>query len=180
MEFRPLLGELMQVSAEGSELSDTLLQKIADLLPSLRAEQPLPETPKVRTEYLTCKLAELLRTEIISDLRNGKLQGDTKLCLVEDIAFRAYGAYCAEHNVEMLPHPVSINSRFFILKVWRAMWWLQNSGLDAAAEGKLYNDAYDDEYVLVGSFFDGTLSEDKRVNEANAALRRIVESAGAT
>ena len=175
--FRPLLVELMQVSAAGSELSDPLLKKITDLLPSLRAEQPLLEAPKVRTEYLTRKLAELLRPEIVSNLRNGKLQGDAKLCLVEDIALRAYEADCAAHNIEMLPHPGSMVSRLFILKVWRAMWWLQNSGLDAAAEGKLYNDAYDDEYVLVGSFFDGLLFGRKRVNEAGAALRRIVESA---
>ena len=176
-EFRPLLVELMQVSAGGSDLPDPLLRKITDLLPSLRAEQPLLETPKIRTEYLRSKLAELLRPEMVSDLRNGKLQGDAKLCLAENIAFRAYKADCAVHNVETLPHPGSMASRLFILKVWRAMWWLQNSGLDAAAEGKLYNDAYDDEYVLVGSFFDGTLSAEKRVNEADAALRRIVESA---
>lgn len=39
------------------------------------------------------------------------------------------------------------------------------------------NDAYDDEYVLLGLFFDGVLSTETRVNEADAALRRIVESA---
>jgi hypothetical protein len=176
-EFRPLLGELMQVVAGGSELSDTLLEKIGNILPSLRAEQPDLKMPKVRTEYVMRKLEKLLRPEIVSDLRNGKLQGDAKLCLVEDIAIRIYEADCAAHSVKMLPMPGSMVSRFFILKVWRAMSWLQHSGLDAAAQGKLYNDAYDDEYVLVGSFFDGTLSAEKRVNEADAALRRIVESA---
>lgn len=176
-DFQPLLGELMHVAAQGLGPSDTLLGKIGDMLPSLRAEQPDLEIPKMQTEDLTRKLRELLRPEVVSDLRNGKVQGDAKLFLVEDLAFRAYEADCATHKVEMLPMPGSMVSRFFILKVLRAMSWLQNSGLNAAAEGKLYNDVYDDEYVLVGSFFDGTLSAEKRVNEADGALRRIVESA---
>jgi hypothetical protein len=174
--FRPLFVELMQVSAGGSELPDPLLKKITDLLPSLRAEQPPLQTPKVRTEYLTRALSERLGAQIVSDLRKGRLQGDAKLRLVEDIASREYEADCAARGVEMLPHVESMVSRFFLLKVWRAMCWLQDSGLDAAAADKLYNDAYDDEYVLVGSFFDRILSAEKRVNEADAALRQIVES----
>ncbi len=64
---------------------------------------------------------------------------------------------------------------FYILKVWRAIWWLQHSGLDAAKDGMLYNDLYDDEYILVASFFDGLLSNECRVKEASAALTRILE-----
>lgn len=176
-EFRAVLARLMHAADKAGDLSRALLQDVADLLPALRAEQPPLEIAKDRPEDLTRKLAAKLRPEIISDLRNGNLQGDAKLCLVEDIAFRAYEADCAENHRRMLPQPQSMTWRFFILKVWRAMSWLQRGGLETAAQEKLRNDAYDDEYVLLGSFFDGVLSAEKRVNEADAALRRIVGSA---
>lgn len=99
------------------------------------------------------------------------------LSLVEDAGGRAYEAHFAKNHQTMLTQPQSMTWRYFVLRVFRAMSWLQRGGLDTAAPGKLHNDAYDDEYVLLGSLFDGVLSAETRVNEADAALRRIVESA---
>lgn len=176
-DFRPLLAQLMHSTTEPGNLSNSLLQDVADSLPALRSEQPSIEIAKEHTGDLTRKLAATLRPEIISDLRNGRLHGDAMLYLVEDVASRAYEADCGEKRSAMLPWPRSMTSRCFILGVYRAMSWLQRGGLETAAQDKLHNDAYDDEYVLVGSFFDGVLSSEKRVNEADAALRRIVGSA---
>ncbi|MCG6115547.1 MAG: hypothetical protein MEQ84_10155 [Mesorhizobium sp.] len=175
-EFQLVLVQLMHSAAEGGDLSETILRKVADQLPALRAEQPPLKIAKERTEDLTRKLAARLQPEILSDLRNGSLHGDAMLGLVEDIARRSYEADCVGNHHRMLPQPQSITRRYFILSVYRAMSWLQRGGLKTAAEEKLHNDAYDDEYVLLGSFFDGVLSGEKRVNEADAALRRIVNS----
>ena len=176
-ELQPFLSELMQLADVDSGLPEPLLRKIAHILPGLRADQPAPELPKARTETLVGLLNKQLRPEIISDLRNGRLEGDAKLCLVEDIAFRSYRSEREARGAKPLPWPTSMVTRVMILKVWRALSWLQLGGLDAAAGEKLRNDAYDDEYVLVGSYFDGLLSAENRVQEADAALRRTVDSA---
>jgi hypothetical protein len=175
-ELQALFAQITHSPAEGGDLPRTILERVASLLPGLRAEQPLPQIAKERTEDLTRKLAERLRPEILSDLRNGSLHGDALLCLVESIATRSYEADCVENDRRMLPQPQSMVRRHFILSVYRAVSWLQRGGLETAAQEKLHNDAYDDEYVLLGSFFDGVLSAEKRVNEADTALRRVVNA----
>jgi hypothetical protein len=176
-EFQPSIARLLDLSTSNLDLPGVVLRAIADILPDLRAEQAPQSVPKESAVDLTRKLAARLRPEILSDLRNGSLHGDAMLCLVQDAACRAYEAYCADNHQTMLPQPQSMTWRYFVLRVFRAMSWLQRGGLDTATPGKLHNDAYDDEYVLLGSFFDGVLSAETRVNEAEAALRRIVESA---
>ncbi len=175
-EFQPLIGRLRNVS-KANYLPSVVVQEIADILPALRAEQPPENLPKESIVDLTRKLEARLRPEFLSDLRNGNLYGDAMLCLVQDVACRVYEAYCAENQHVVLPQPQSMTWRYFVLRVFRAMSWLQRGGLDTASPDMLHNDAYDDEYVLLGSFFDGVLSLEKRVKQADAALRRIVECA---
>jgi hypothetical protein len=179
-EFQHLLDRLFDAVACGGDLYEREMDNIREIWPDLTAEQPAAAQPKERMEDIVKRTLEArLRTlgdKVLPDLRAGRLQGDAKLWIVETVARDDYVSDCKARGQTLLPWPDSLTARFFILKAWRGVWWLQKLGLASAKEHKLHNDGYDDEYVLVGSFFDGTLSEEKRVQEASADLMRVIAS----
>lgn len=168
-EFRAALDRLLH--------KEESIKDIADLLPALKAEQTPLDAPKERVEDSMRKLKSILGEEIIADLRSNTLRNDALLYFVREIAFRLYEVENVKNYQQTLPLLQSVVSRLYILRIWRAVTWLRRGGIEMAAPEKLHNDDYDDDYIIIGSFFDGVLSEDKGLNEAAAALRRIVDGA---
>lgn len=173
-DLQMVLDHLFDATSNGGEQYVREMAKIEESLEDLKAEQPPTTGPKSQTEKIVGKLRRCLGEDGLSDLRAGRLSGDAKLWLIDHIAYEAYNADCEARGHAPLLWPGSISARFFILKSWRGIRWLQNSGLDNAKEQSLHNDHYDDEYILVGSFFDGTLTNEQRVKEADTDLMRIV------
>jgi len=60
------------------------------------------------------------------------------------------------------------------IHVLTLLWGLRR-GLENVKDSKLRNDFVDSSYVAFGTFFDGVMSEEKRVNSAYALTRVIVE-----
>jgi hypothetical protein len=56
-----------------------------------------------------------------------------------------------------------------------ALRWLLDNGLDTALAEKITNDVMDGEYVTIGSFCDDVISDEKRVQERLAVVRRAAE-----
>lgn len=56
-----------------------------------------------------------------------------------------------------------------------ALRWLLDNGLDNALPEKITNDVMDGEYVTVASFCEDVISEEKRVHERLAVVRRAAE-----
>ena len=172
-ELQAQLERLFDATAHGGEAYEREMDKVREVLPDLKAEQPTAVQAKARAEYVVGELRRHLDDDDLSALRACRMPADAKLGLVNLIARSAYTADCMSKAQVMLPWPGSATARFFILKVWRGLWWAQKGGLDSANEHLLHNDGYDDEYVLVGSFVDGVLSAERRVKEANADLMGI-------
>jgi hypothetical protein len=172
--LQDVLDRLFDAVSRGGESYLSATEIIQEILESLWAEQPAAANAKSRTEDTVEKLRGLLGVDELANLRAGRIFGDAKLGLVEFIARNAYYADCKARETTLLSWPASLTARFWILKFWRNVWWLQNGGLDDAKDQSLHNDQYDDEYILIGSFFDGVLSLERRVQEAKADLMRIV------
>lgn len=56
-----------------------------------------------------------------------------------------------------------------------ALRWLLDNGLDTALPEKITNDVMDGEYVTIGSFCDDLISEETKVQERLALVRRAAE-----
>ena len=66
--------------------------------------------------------------------------------------------------------------RFFYVSVRHCVDWAAKGGVLSMAPEKLSNDILDQDYVLVGSFFDRLLSKETRVQEADADLREFMRN----
>lgn len=70
--------------------------------------------------------------------------------------------------------PLSL--RFIYLKIWLCLDWIAEGGFDALPATDATNDLLDQEHVLLATFFDGFLSNDKRANKAYTDINAILES----
>jgi hypothetical protein len=61
--------------------------------------------------------------------------------------------------------------RFFYASVRHCVDWAARGGLLSMLPERITNDILDQDYVLVGSFFDRLLSKEVKVQEADADLR---------
>lgn len=173
-DIQALLDRLIDTAAQSGESFARELDNIRKILPDLQVEQPDAVESKARTEFVVGELRRHLSKKDLSSLRSDRMPKDVKLGLVNYIARAAYTADCLSKSKIWLPWPGSATARFFILRVWRGVWWIQKGGLEQAREHLLQNDGYDDEYVIVGSFVDGVISIEKRVMEASADLTRLI------
>lgn len=64
--------------------------------------------------------------------------------------------------------------RFVALRFWLSVNWIRKGGLESLPETKATNCLLDLEYVLMASYFDGFLSEDRLANEAYTDLNAIL------
>jgi hypothetical protein len=69
----------------------------------------------------------------------------------------------------------SITRRWCYLMVHHALQWLGDGGLDTATDKAVLNDILDQDYVLLGSFFDGVLSHEADVTRAVQDLHVLLK-----
>lgn len=125
---------------------------------------------------------ELLR--LVSELRSKLTKDEIKACRQEgmsgrlariDIA-RSVGDALYVAHMEKLDAPASVSRRLWKTKsmtrrwcyslVHHALQWLGDGGLDTATDKVVLNDILDQDYVIIGSFFDGVLSLETDVQHA--------------
>lgn len=179
-ELQTLLDRLFCAVSRRGDDYNRMVQQIQDILPDVRAEQSTAQRSKEWYKSIVGELRRNLDDNDLSALRSGRIPKDAELGLVVLIT---QSAYAAENEAKGKLPPTWINSaagRFMLLMVWRCVWWVKKNGLDNAKCQLLHNDDYDNEYIVVGSYFNGTLTNEKRVKEANEDLMRIISPASGT
>ncbi len=130
--------------------------------------------------------------QLVSQLRSGLTKDEIKACRQEGTAGRSarvgiaqsvgHAFYVAHMKNMGAPDPVSrrlwktksITRRWCYLLVHHALQWLGEGGLDTATDKSVVNDVLDQDYVLLGSFFDGILSLETDVQHASRELREML------
>lgn len=64
--------------------------------------------------------------------------------------------------------------RYFYLKMWASIDWLEMGRLEGLGEKRVTNDLLDHEYVLTATFFNGVLSKERKVNDAYHDLMQLL------
>lgn len=129
---------------------------------------------------------------LLSELRSKLTKDEIKACRQQGMlgrlarlgTARSVGdaLYVAHMNKHAVPAPVSrrlwktksMTRRWCYLLVHHAVQWLGDGGLDTATDKVVVNDVLDQDYVLLGSFFDGVLSLETDVQNASQDLHAML------
>jgi hypothetical protein len=121
------------------------------------------------------RLKRLNGRELTNEARSGRMSADARLGLLKLRAEAILRQFLGFN----LPPPESfqpsrlMTTRFIYATLWYQEHWLYEGGLDDAKPKMLANDDFDMEYVLIASFFDDLLSEDRRAKRCAADLRLL-------
>ncbi len=122
-----------------------------------------------------------LTGEPLRILRSGKASREDRLALIRNVTLDLCSTFLQNHGlsgnkVRVLLKQKPLVLRFFYVSVRHCVDWAAKGGVLSMAPEKLSNDILDQDYVLVGSFFDRLLSKETRVQEADADLREFMRN----
>lgn len=122
-----------------------------------------------------------LTSEQLKALRSGQASREDRLALINimtlDICLtflENHGLSKNEAHMPLKQKPVIL--RYFYASVRYCVDWIARGGVLSIASNRITNDIFDQNYVLVASFFNCLLSKEIRVQEADAALRGFMRN----
>lgn len=104
-------------------------------------------------------------------MRGAKVNPSERLQVVYEIGIGLLLQILAERGVaagkaRALTKRRPLLLRYFFVKAWYCVYWIEKCGFDSFPEKDVSNEKLDQQYVLTASFFHGVLSEEKQVNDA--------------
>jgi hypothetical protein len=126
-------------------------------------------------------IESVLAGEPLRLLRSGKASREDRLALIRNVSLDLCSTFLQNHGlsrnrIRMLLKQKPLVLRFFYVNVRHCVDWTAKGGVLTMAPERISNDILDQDYVLVGSFFDRLLSKETRVQEADADLREIMRN----
>ena len=167
-------GLFVSLILKGDSASDDLIPQVNELRESLLAGRPDGATQKSQMAALKMKLAKTNGSALTREMRNQRMEKDARLGLLK---LRAEALAKPHLAVALLDAAIDLSrlatTRFYYATLWQTENWLLNGGLDDANPNLLANDAFDLEYAIFGSFFDGLLSRDRKASACAQDLRLL-------
>ena len=122
-----------------------------------------------------------LSGEPLRTLRNGQASHEDRLSLIGSVSRDLCSTFLQNHGfstnrIHMFFKQKPLVLRFFYVRVRHCVDWAARGGILSMPPERVTNDILDQDYVLVGSFFDRLLSKETRVQEADADLRAFLRN----
>lgn len=122
-----------------------------------------------------------LAGEPLRILRSGKASREDRLTLIRNMSLDLCSTFLQNHGLSgnktrVLLKKKPLVLRFFYASVRHCVDWAAKGGVSSMTPEKISNDILDQDYVLVGSFFSRLLSNELRVQEADADLREFIQN----
>lgn len=131
---------------------------------------------------LNSKIKAGLGSKLIKALRNRRITQDARLTIICELAqkllqdFLLTEGLSKQHASDFISQkPLLL--RYYILLVQQDIEWIKVGGLESQPAERITNNLMDQDYVLIGSFFDALLSRDGRVVDADRDLRDCLSMA---
>jgi hypothetical protein len=130
---------------------------------------------KTRTKIIE----SALKPTHLKQLKNGHVTEEVRLALIHSVAHDLIQTFLEEkgyikNRVRAFLKQKPLILRYYLLSVRHAFEWATKGGIDSFPAEKVTNDILDQDYVVIASFFDGILSKEQRVNDADADLRQLL------
>lgn len=172
-EFTALLRGAIVESQVGTGPTMSLLrERMAAARDDLQRHDLNAEANRGELQLLVSRLRTGLTMDEIKACRQSGMAGRVaRLSLARGVGDTTYVAYMKNAGV---PEPVSrrlwktksITRRWCYMAVHQALQWLGDGGLEAATDKAVLNDVLDQDYVILGSVFDGIISSETDVRNA--------------
>jgi hypothetical protein len=133
---------------------------------------------KARLEQLVAMVAKNGGPKLVADLRSGRISREAQLGLLLEATphILAAGQSCDAAETNLMVQSGSLLLRFYYLRVRSALRWTACGGLATAKPQTVLNERLDQEYILIGSYFDRTLTRDRDAEDTDHDLRGLLDS----
>lgn len=159
----------------GDSAPNDLMRRVNEFRERLLAERKDADTQKSQMLAMKARLEKANGPALTREMRNQRMGKDARLGLLK---LRAE-ALARPHLGAVLLLDPGINlsrlatTRFYYATLWQIEDWSLAGGLESARPYLLANDAFDMEYAIFGSFFDGLLSKDRKASACAQDLRLL-------
>jgi hypothetical protein len=176
-EETKILHELILALSSGSSKLDDVRRRITGFRTDLLAEEVDANADKVQLVNLVKLAAKASGPRLAADLRRNNISREAKLGLILDKAARFFTeneSFTASEAQTMIDSQ-SLVLRFYYLRLLSALWWLTYGGWEHVKPAAALNDRLDQEYILIGSFFDQVFTLDQKASGADKDLRTLLD-----
>jgi hypothetical protein len=180
-EFATCIRELIPAltSAGGSPALDDIRARINVLRLDLLAKEADPVAEKKGVVRLVALLEAACGPAMAKDMRSRRMSREAQLGLIqskaEKMLIRDVGV--PPHEAEVFRRANPLHLRHIYLRLRHAMWWAECGGLGTAKPTTVLNHRLDQEYIVIGSFYDAILTEDQEAAKADQDLRLLLDDA---
>ncbi|MBL8517299.1 MAG: hypothetical protein JNM76_10070 [Betaproteobacteria bacterium] len=167
-----LRGAIAESQTGNGSTMDQLRARMVETRSELCQHELNPQANREELWRLVNELRDKLPEDQIKACRRGGTPARAaRVLIAQSVGDAVYGAHM--RNVGAPPdlalglwQAKSVTRRWCYLLVHHALQWLGDGGLDSAPDKVVVNDILDQDYVLLGSIFDGVLSLETDVNLA--------------
>jgi hypothetical protein len=146
---------------------------------SIRNKEVDPIREKEGIERLVALLEAACGPAMTKDLRSGRMGRKAQLGLIQlkapEIFAQAINLDGGQADPFRRSKPLLL--RHIYLQLRHAMQWVKSGGLKNAKPNKVLNHRLDQEYVLIASYCDAFLTDDRNALEADEDLRMLIDDA---
>jgi hypothetical protein len=160
----------------GASGKSDVTSRIEALRPSLVHEGLDAAREKQTLQRIVNALMRDCGDRVVADLRNGRMDHAAQLGVILNQAPRLLKKFepLSPFEARVLIASQSLLFRYYCLRLHHALWWVGRGGLQMANPQIVLNHRLDQEYVLIASFFDATLSRDCTMRELDVDLRALL------
>lgn len=179
-EYRDFLREtILNVEHGSGRALENLRNKMVSAQSKISDEELNHERNQEGLKRRIGIVENALAGERLKDLRAGRISPADKLSYIRTIAFDLCLTFLINHGYSKNKATIFLKKqplilRFYYISVRHAVDWAASGGIDSLPAHKATNDLLDQEYVLIASFFDGLLTREPRVQDADADLRKLL------
>jgi hypothetical protein len=180
-EFTALIREL--IPALTADCASSAMDSIRTHINGFRADLLIKEVDPIREKEGIERLVALLEAAcgpaMTKDLRSGRMGPKAQLGLIQlkapEIFAQAINLDGGQADPFRRSKPLLL--RHIYLQLRHAMQWVKSGGLKNAKPNKVLNHRLDQEYVLIASYCDAFLTDDRNALEADEDLRMLIDDA---
>lgn len=167
-----LRGAIVDSQAGGGRTMDFLKRRMTEVRKEFRQNELSPQANRQDVQGVIDRMREELTPEEIKLCKRPGLDGRVARLRLA----RSFGDafFVSRMKSDAVPDPVarrlwktkSVSRRWWYLIAHHALQWIGDGGVEVASDKVIVNDVLDQDYVLLGSFFDGVMSFENDVQNA--------------
>jgi hypothetical protein len=176
--FRDFIRMLIRPLNVPSGVTPHLRSRIEAIRPAVLAEAAAEKEKKRLVGLVTAMKAEA-DPQTVRAIKDNRMSAEARLRFIKasgDQIYLDHVASTAGHIAReaLKAKPMALRRTYLLFRL--TLRWLVHAGLDNADPAVILNHWADQDYALLGSYFDGVLTNDRQLSEAASELRLLLQA----